>query len=286
MTEKKYFWLKLEKDFFRSRAIKRLRKQAGGDTYTVIVMELQLQAIDSNGIIELEGIESPEEELALELDEEPENVKVVLNYLFRIGWAEILDEKTLFLPCVIKRTGSETQAAERMRQMRNRNNVTRFCNDVTLALHERSENVTLEKSREEIEKSREEERGKAAAIAEAPRPGVNYQAVVDDYNATCKSLPSCKKLSEARRKAIAARLKAYTAEELHKVFEKTQASSFLTGQNNRNWIASFDWILKDSNIAKILDGNYDNRDNLRNEGDQNGKSDYYTKIFSDPTHNL
>ena len=98
MAEKKYFWLKLERDFFRSKAIKRLRKQAGGDTYTIIVMELQLQAIGSNGLIKLEGIESPEEELALELDEEPENVKVVLNYLFRIGWAEILDENTLFFP--------------------------------------------------------------------------------------------------------------------------------------------------------------------------------------------
>ena len=56
MAEKKYFWLKLERDFFRSKAIKRLRKQAGGDTYTIIVMELQLQAIGSNGLIKLEGI--------------------------------------------------------------------------------------------------------------------------------------------------------------------------------------------------------------------------------------
>lgn len=153
MAEKKFFWLKLEKDFFRSKTIKRLRKQAGGDTYTIIVMELQLQAIGSNGLIKLEGIESPEEELALEIDENPDNVKVVLNYLFRVGWAEILDEKTLFFPCAIERTGSETQAAERMRQMRNRNNVTQSRNDVTTALLDRSKNVTLEKrrDREEIE---------------------------------------------------------------------------------------------------------------------------------------
>ena len=31
----------------------------------------------------------------------------------------------------------------------------------------------------------------------------------------------------------------------------------MKGQNNRNWMASFDWLLKDSNMAKVLDGNYD-----------------------------
>lgn len=284
MAEKKYFWLKLERDFFRSKAIKRLRKQAGGDTYTIIVMELQLQAIGSNGLIKLEGIESPEEELALELDEEPENVKVVLNYLFRIGWAEILDENTLFFPCAIERTGSETQAAERMRQMRSRNNVTQVCNAVTPALRECSENVTLEIEKEiEIEIEIED---KPAATAATARPSIDYQSILDDYNRTCTRLPKVTKLSDARRKAIAARLKSYTPEELHKIFQMAQDSDFLCGKNNRDWSASFDWLMKDANAAKVLDRQYENKDILRNGGDQNGKGGYYARIFSDPEHNL
>jgi hypothetical protein len=35
-----------------------------------------------------------------------------------------------------------------------------------------------------------------------------------------------------------------------------EASSFLKGQNNRNWFASFDWLIKDANMVKVLDGNY------------------------------
>ena len=31
---KKYYWLKLKEDFFRQKEIKKLRKIAGGDTYT------------------------------------------------------------------------------------------------------------------------------------------------------------------------------------------------------------------------------------------------------------
>lgn len=35
-----------------------------------------------------------------------------------------------------------------------------------------------------------------------------------------------------------------------------EASNFLKGQNNRNWSATFDWLIKDANMAKVLDGNY------------------------------
>ena len=41
--------------------------------------------------------------------------------------------------------------------------------------------------------------------------------------------------------------------------EKAQSSDFLRGKNARNWTANFDWMIKDANIAKILDGNYDNK---------------------------
>ena len=33
-------------------------------------------------------------------------------------------------------------------------------------------------------------------------------------------------------------------------------SSFLKGNNNRKWSATFDWLIADSNMAKVLDGNY------------------------------
>ena len=41
--------------------------------------------------------------------------------------------------------------------------------------------------------------------------------------------------------------------------KKAEKSDFLKGKNERNWTATFDWLIKDSNMAKVLDGNYDNR---------------------------
>lgn len=117
--------------------------------------------------------------------------------------------------------------------------------------------------------------GETAPSGAASRPSVDYQSIVDDYSKTCTKLPKCTKLSDARRKAIAARLKAYTPDELHRAFEKAQASSFLTGQNGRDWSASFDWIMKDTNIAKILDGNYDDRN-----GGENDAGNQYRELLS------
>ena len=87
-----------------------------------------------------------------------------------------------------------------------------------------------------------------------------YKEITDLYNQICTELPSCVKLSESRKKAIRARLSSgYTVEDFKTLFQKTKESSFLTGGNNRNWIANFDWLIKDGNMAKVLEGTYDDR---------------------------
>ena len=91
------------------------------------------------------------------------------------------------------------------------------------------------------------------------REQTDYKAVVDSYNSLCKSFPKVTKLSERRRKAIRARLKEYSFAELEKAFALAEESEFLKGANNRNWMASFDWIISDSNLPKVLEGKYANR---------------------------
>lgn len=88
-------------------------------------------------------------------------------------------------------------------------------------------------------------------------PGGFYAEVARIYNEICQSYPRLTKLSEARKKAIAARKNSgYTLADFRRLFELAEASGFLKGANNRNWQATFDWLLKDANMAKVLDGNY------------------------------
>ena len=62
-----------------------------------------------------------------------------------------------------------------------------------------------------------------------------------------------------RKKTIKARLNTYSLDDFKLLFEKSEESEFLKGKNDRNWSATFDWLIKDANIAKVLDGNYDNK---------------------------
>jgi hypothetical protein len=78
------------------------------------------------------------------------------------------------------------------------------------------------------------------------------------------SYPHLKSLSDSRKKAIKARLKTYSISDFQTLFDKAEQSSFLKGGNDRNWSATFDWLIKDSNMAKVLDGNYDNKEAIPN----------------------
>lgn len=116
---KKYYWLKLKDDFFRDKRIKKLRRIAGGDTYTVIYLKMQLLSIKNNGVLIYEGIEDNfAEELALELDEDTENVKVTLAFLQGNGMIEETEPDHFLMTETIKCIGSESTSAERVRKHR------------------------------------------------------------------------------------------------------------------------------------------------------------------------
>lgn len=134
--EKRYFWLRLYDDFFTSKRIKKLRKIAGGDTYVIIYLKMQLVAMKHDGTLKWSGLEENiADELALELDEDPANVEVTLQYLISCGLAEASNDLTeVFLPFSVKNVGSEGAAAQRMREYRARKNSAlpeHDCNDVT-----------------------------------------------------------------------------------------------------------------------------------------------------------
>ena len=117
------------------------------------------------------------------------------------------------------------------------------------------------------------------------KENIDYNGVLNAYHSLCPSYPKVKVLSDARKKAIKARLNYCSMEDLEEAFRKAEASDFLKGKNDRNWQANFDWIIKDSNLAKILDGNYDNKKigderngtNANNCGLGCSASDYYRK---------
>lgn len=114
----------------------------------------------------------------------------------------------------------------------------------------------------QADKEGEEEREKEK------KKNIDYKQIKDLFHTLCPSFPQISVLSEKRKQAIKARLNTYTVEQFAEMFKKAEASSFLKGQNNRNWQANFDWLIKDSNFAKVLDGNYDEK-STNNTGNDN-----------------
>ncbi|MCW6701552.1 phage replisome organizer N-terminal domain-containing protein [Anaerococcus sp. NML200537] len=115
---KRYYWLKLKDDFFDSRKMKKLRKVAGGDTYTIIYLKLQLLSINNEGVIEFEGTdEDIYHQLALDIDEEIDDIKMTLAFCNANDLIEYVNDD-VFLNEVPALIGSETQSARRVRKHR------------------------------------------------------------------------------------------------------------------------------------------------------------------------
>lgn len=181
---KKYFWLKLKDDFFTSKRIKKLRRMAGGDTYTIIYLKMQLKAIKNDGVLTWDGLEDNiASELALDLDESEDDVKMTLAYLLSCGLAETDDSISYFFPFAVENTGTETSAAQRMRDMRKRNNVTPM-------LHERytEKDIDTESENNSEKEKNKSEKKKADAFSEFAGDDADLLSALKDFEKMRKSI--------------------------------------------------------------------------------------------------
>lgn len=155
---KKYYWLKLKDTFFTDKRIKKLRKIAGGDTYTIIYLKIQLLSLQDEGNLYFDNVENTfEEEIALQIDEDVEDVKITISYLIRNNLLQEINENTYELLETKNCIGSETRNAESMRKLRERKNkgVTLLQN-VTNCYTEKEKEIEIEKEIDtEKEKTKE-----------------------------------------------------------------------------------------------------------------------------------
>ena len=159
---KRYYWLKLKDDFFRQKEIKKLRRLAGGDTYTIIYLKMLLLAIKNDNKLYFEGVEDDfADELALELDEDEGNVSMTLAFLKKQNLIEEISEEEFFLPQGKELTGSESESAARVRKhrkLKENENKSLQCNKKLLQgngdVTDCNKNVTTEKEKEK-EKEKE-----------------------------------------------------------------------------------------------------------------------------------
>lgn len=153
---KRYYWLKLPKDFFEDKAIKRLRQIAGGDTYTIIYLKMLLKSMEDDGKLFYEGIEDTIcDEIALDINESADDVQVTISYLEKKGLLIVTDSE-VELTRLTEMVGSESAVTERVRKHREAQKLLQ-CNASVLQGNNIETKCNTEKEKEiEIEKSRED----------------------------------------------------------------------------------------------------------------------------------
>ncbi len=241
---KKYYWLKLKNNFFSQPKIKKLRKIAGGDTYTIIYLKMQLYSLEDDGKLYFDGIEENfVEEMALKIDEDPENVGVTIQFLIAQGLMILCDDNEYLMTETQESIGSESDSAQRVRAHRERKAL--HCNDT----------VTLCNTEIEIElENRDRVRDKTDSK-------ISYQLIADTFNDICKSFDRVERISDSRKEDIAAACKKFGFEQIRTAFAKAENSKFLKGEESKGdykFKANFNWIIKEENLKKILEGKFDN----------------------------
>lgn len=248
-------WIKIVTDIFDDDKILLIESLPEADSIIVVWFKLLTLAgkQNNNGVFMMSNrIPFTDEMLATIFRRKTSTVRLALKTFEQFGMIEIVDNvitipnwnKHQTLDAYEKRKERD-RLYQRERRAAQKALIAEKSSDASTDESADSSSDVVVSDKKEIRKDKKEIRERT-----------DYQLVADLYNQLCPSFPRIKKLSEARKKAIKARLNTYTIDDFQTVFEMAEASSFLKGQNGNNWSANFDWLIKDANMAKVLDGNY------------------------------
>ena len=277
-------WIKITTDIFDDEKILLIESLPEADSLIVIWFKLLCLAgkMNNSGVFMLnDKIAYTEKMLATIFRRKETTVKLALETFEQFGMVEVVDD-VITIPNWGKHQSLDQLENKREYQreyMREYREKQKKLTSKTNSKTNSKANVSFLEGEGDKEKDTEEEReGEGDKIRES----TSYQLIADMYNDTCVSFPRLTTLSDARKKAIKARLKVYSVEDFQRLFDKAEGSTFLKGGNDRNWSATFDWLIKDTNMAKVLDGNYDNKSRPQPVPRKNDKAqeldDYYKMV--------
>ena len=131
-SNKRYYWLQLKEDFFKSKEMKLMRKLPGGEEITIIYLKIMLVSLGDEGKIYFEGLaEDLAEELSLLIDEDPEAIRMALMFLAKKKLMTTSDNYQFNLEQVPEMIGSETASARRVRKHRENHKALQCNTEVT-----------------------------------------------------------------------------------------------------------------------------------------------------------
>lgn len=263
MGDKKYYWLKLKEDFFEEDTLAWLEEQTNGKEYCLFYLKLCLKSLKTNGILirNVGQILIPYDvkKLGEITKTDIDTVTVAMELFKKIGLIQILDNGEIYITQLEQMVGSETKWAKykkKERELKKLDNVQLLSN-----INPKNVHTEIEK---EIEKEKDIEKDieievSTTKVALIPK---HLECIVIAWNNL--NLSTIKSIQNTRLKLLNARIKDYGIDGVLQAINNIKESSFLKGQNNKNWTITFDWLIKPSNFIKVLEGNYIDKEDGNN----------------------
>lgn len=122
-----------------------------------------------------------------------------------------------------------------------------------------------EEKEEEQEQEEEEERETSTTLSKK-----DISLIKNEWNMLgLQNLRSINSNTK-RHTMLKARIKEYSLDEVIEAIRSIRESTFLQGQNKRNWTITFDWLVRPNNFIKVLERNYIDKEGSNNGSSRNG----------------
>jgi len=148
----RYYWLKLDKDFFNEYKIRSLMSMKKGDTYITILLQLMNECLNYDGVLRYSKNRAyTTTELASVINRQPKQLEEALKVLQDMELIEVNEDGTIRMEVNV---GSETYQTKRKRDG---NNEVKSTNDLPQNYQKKSVISTLDNRDKSIEIRKEED---------------------------------------------------------------------------------------------------------------------------------
>ena len=151
MAEKKYYWLKLKRDFFKRHDIRIIEEYPNGKEYILFYLKLLVESIDHEGELRFsDTIPYNEQMLSVITNTNIDVVRSAMKLFVELKMIDIQDDATIYMAEVNKLIGSEWTSAERVRKLRQNQRALQCNTDVTESNTEKEIEKDIDTEKEDI----------------------------------------------------------------------------------------------------------------------------------------
>ena len=153
MAEKRYYWLKLKRDFFKRHDIRIIEEMPNGKEYLLFYLKLLVESIDHEGELRFsDTIPYNEQMLSVITNTNIDVVRSAMKLFVELKMIDVLEDSTIYMAEVNKLIGSESWSAERVRRCRDKQKLLQSNDDVTPCNEEKEIDKEIDKEKEKYKR--------------------------------------------------------------------------------------------------------------------------------------